>query len=178
MSTSSLYSGLIAQIPPSIVGNELDNLTAILNALQSIFDSSDTEAASSANYAAMFSVSIITAVDIPSKSWVTVDSSGSLIPATQQGVLGYTQQGSKAGESTTVIMEGVVTNEDWVLVPGTTYFLGLSGELVTTPQLQEDMVSTVGAYAFSLHIRVGVAVTPNSLLICPTILGKVLAFSI
>lgn len=168
MSTNSVYSGIIAQLPASVVGDELQNLTAIFNALQNMYDSVQS-AASTANYVVIMSVVLVAAEALERGAFVTVNSSGQLIAATQQSLLGYIEQSVKVSSSVSVIMEGLVANKNWSLTPGTTYYLGANNTLVTVWQLSE--IYNAFSAIYSLHIRVGVAVTTNSLLISPAILG-------
>lgn len=176
MSANGVYAGLLAQIPASILGDEYDNLAAVFTAIQAIADAAESN--TEAVFISMMSASMVAAVDIPAESFVAVNTEGKLILASQQSLLGYITEEVKQGGSAIVQMEGRITNAEWALSAGVTYYLHPNGSLTTTWQLTEQYPLSLVNTVYSLHIRAGVALTETSLYLCPAILGIVLAFSV
>ena len=106
-------------------------------------------------------VRLTAATDILAYRLVTTDSNGLGIPADSNTashvdqVVGISTQAAQVGGEFEIVDSGFVTNSGWNWSPGQPLFLGLDGEVVTTPTGVFSLQIGYAKTATTIYLRIG-----------------------
>lgn len=180
---SSLLSLFINNIPPGTKKEDYENITALVQAIESIQYFSDPGAVGQEMTLNNLMACMLEAhVTIDAGTFVALNDDGMLVAATPTSVVGYCSDIIQAGESGRVIFQGKIRNESWNLVPGELYAILGPSELVRVPDNRlPRALSFTNAFSNLYHFTeagiVGVSISPQELLLDPKYMISEIAYS-